>query len=465
MDYQQLHDTALERSVLSALIWDLTTDFSIAADGLSPDCFSDNNNRMLFMALRSLADTGRSTHDYILIIDAMNRLPEQKGTFQVTDFVNMVTADPQRSTVSVNIPHYVAILVDLMRRRQVFEMLHEASGMIADMTVDCNETTSQLLKGITDTTRDSASRILPVQEIVRELKTTIADNLSGEGRKGIATGISRLDGYGGLHPSDLIIIAAGSSQGKTALATTMAMNIASHSPLAFYSMEMTPRQLIARMVARNTGVSANRLLFSRLTDEEQRRVEEAAPVFNALNDRVFIDDRSVMTVNGIMQSIRYLYARHGIRVAVIDYLQILGLNCVRGMMREQVVADAARQFKNLAKELGIAIILLSQINRDNSSGPVPSVARIRDSGEINEAADLTLLLYRPESGMAYPKPYQDIETAGTAMVIVAKDRNGGYGGLHNFFLGFNPELSHFYDLQQLPHRSAAAATTTPAQPW
>lgn len=470
--YENLHNTELEKGVLSALMFDNYDDFNVMIDGLTTDCFTDKQLQRLFETMVTMNAQGMSIHNPILVAEMMNRTRGENPEMSIPEFLVMIESDDHRAQIAEHIPHYVAILADLSRRRKAFSILHDASGLITDLTVDSNETMSRLMSSMTDASGTASSTILSFADGMDIIEKTIDDNITGKGHPGTLTGIRQLDSCGGFHPSDLIIVAAGSSHGKTALATTIAMNMAVNSvgtdgALAIFSMEMSPRQLMSRMVAKATGISSNRILYARLTADEREKIAGKRDFLGTLHDKIFVDDRSTLTVDNISQSIRYLHARSGVKVAIIDYLQILGLKRMRGVSREEVVADAARRFKDLARELKISIVLLSQLNRDTTSGPVPTVARIRDSGEINEASDLTILLYRPDQtkGETYPGPYQDVDTTGTAMVIIGKDRHGGYGGLRTFFLGFNPELSNFYDLDRLPLKPSPAATNTASHPW
>lgn len=136
--------------------------------------------------------------------------------------------------------------------------------------------------------------------------------------------------------------------------------------------------------------------------------------------------------------------KYGITGAIVDYLQILTVN-MKGSNKEQMMGEAARRLKNLAKELDIWIIALSQLNRD-SINPIPSLARLRDSGQIGEAADVVILIYRPELyGKFYPEPFQNAETKGTAMIDIAKGRNIG---LEKFIVQFSPKTTHFYEMDE-----------------
>lgn len=253
-----------------------------------------------------------------------------------------------------------------------------------------------------------------------------------------------------MHPSDLVIIAGESSHGKTSFATSITLNaVQNGSRIAFYSMEMTAQQMMARMTAIKSGVSSNRILYNPLSPKEIGDVDRAIGEIMSAKGNLYMDDRSTSNIETIISSIRTHKIRNNIHGAVIDYLQILNVN-MRNTNKEQAMADVARRLKNLAKDLGIWIIALSQLNRADGE---PNINRLRDSGQIAEASDVVMLVYRPEkNGVAkYAPPFENIDVRGTALVDIAKGRNIGVG---KFVCGFHGATTSFYDLDALPSRQA-----------
>lgn len=172
---------------------------------------------------------------------------------------------------------------------------------------------------------------------------------------------------------------------------------------------------------------------------------------------MFFDERSTSSLDSIIASIRTLAYRQHIQIAFIDYLQILNVNTKSSLTQEQMLGDAARRLKNLAKELNICVVLLSQLSRDREN-PRPTLSRLRGSGQINEASDLTLFVYRPEvygTRYSYPDPFVKVSTQGTAMIDIAKGRNVG---TRRFMVAFNAALTTFSDLDQdhLPKKNEQA---------
>lgn len=247
------------------------------------------------------------------------------------------------------------------------------------------------------------------------------------------------------HPRELFVISDFVVTHNTSLALCMTRHaIENNAKVAFYSMEMTKEQLTARLLASKTNIPANDILYSgNLMASELELIDQARGALPGEN--LFFDDKSTSNIDSILLSIRMLKMQKDIDGAVIDYLQILNVNSRNNSYsREQAMGDAARRLKNLAKELNIWVIALSQLSRD-STCPEPNLNRLRDSGQIGEAADVVMLVYRPEYyNRSYPAPYdnkEDYPTEGTAMIDVAKGRNIG---TFKFFMGFNKKTTTFF---------------------
>ena len=189
-----------------------------------------------------------------------------------------------------------------------------------------------------------------------------------------------------------------------------------------------------------TGISSKDILFSKLSIEDIYRIDEA--MSNIDTTKMYFDESSTMTLDSILMSIRSLKYKYGIKGAVVDYLQLINTK-QSGLNKEQATAECARSLKNLAKELDIWIIALSQLSR-NSQSPIPTMARLRDSGQIEEAADNIYLIHRTDK--SYPEPFKDVPVDGTAMVTIGKGR---HIGTCEFICGFKAENTLFYPLSPI----------------
>jgi len=250
---------------------------------------------------------------------------------------------------------------------------------------------------------------------------------------------------------------------NTSLALCIVSNaIRNNAKVAMYSLEMTRQQLSARLLSSLSGVPSSMILYSStLTPTELQLIDRARGMLPGNN--LYFDDSSTSNIDSILISIRNMKSKYDIDGAVIDYLQIVGVNDKR-TTREQQMGDVSRRLKNIAKELNIWVIALSQLSRD-SSNPVPNLNRLRDSGQIAEAADVVVFVYRPEyyHRENYPAPFEDAQrfpVLNTAMVDVAKGRNIG---TFQFFLNFNKQTTTFYDNDMMDNINLEHLDTDPVE--
>jgi replicative DNA helicase len=265
----------------------------------------------------------------------------------------------------------------------------------------------------------------------------MAGRIAGTAEQGMMTGLHIFDSHFGLHAGDLVIFAGRTSQGKSTLATTIARNMAlMGTPSAYYSLEMGAKQLTARIMARDTMLSSSRMLYDKMNDGELARFDQQAATMQNLP--IYYDDKSKTSFRRLTTSIRAMVRKHAIRIAFIDYLQILANGS--GDNREQLIGDMARDLKRLAVELNICIVAISQLSRAKDK-PEPTLMEMRGSGQIEEACDTAVLVYRP---FVYGiERYKDSTlTYGTAQLTIAKGRNIG---LAQEVVAFNGELTYFYD--------------------
>lgn len=311
---------------------------------------------------------------------------------------------------------------------------------IVDVTNKATDDLSALFKS-------SITSISTINDAIKGVCDMINSNLAGgKPITGTPTGFEKIDAKsGGLQKSDLIIIAGETSQGKTSFVVSLMRNAAlSGRVMAMYSMEMKKEQIAARILSMESGVPANEIMYTSLTESKLQAVQEGIGKIDGMG--IYFDDSSTSNIDTIISSIRFMKRKYDIDGAIVDYLQILNVN-MKGANKEQQMGDVARRLKNLAKELDIWVIALSQLNRDRDN-PVPTLARLRDSGQIAEAADTVILIYRPEVyGKSYPGEFSKVNTKGTAMIDIAKGRNIG---LLRFICGFNACTTRFHDIESVP---------------
>lgn len=431
-----VNDPKAEQYVIGSLLVDPTA-YTLVSQYLDEDCFYDPMCRDIWKAVDNMGKQGMP----IDVISVSAELSKQKSNVTALDLMNISA----QIASSAHVEYHAIRLQDLGRRRKLWVVGQQLSkvGLSEEiLTADAHQEAIESIGGVFE----KADGVFTLDDAMNSLNEIMVKNATVGGvTTGTKTGMERFDEKGGLQKSDLIIVAGETSQGKTSLALCMTRHaIENGAKVAFYSMEMTKEQLTARLLSAKTNIPANNILYSgSLAPSEIRMIDDARGKLPGEN--LFFDDKSTSNIDSILLSIRMLKMQKDIDGAVVDYLQILNVNSrSTSFSREQAMGDAARRFKNLAKELNIWIITLSQLSRD-SNCPEPNLNRLRDSGQIGEAADVVILVYRAEYyNRAYPAPFDnkdDYPTDGTAMIDVAKGRNIG---TFKFFMGFNKNTTNFF---------------------
>lgn len=431
-----VNDLKAEQYVIGSLLVDPTA-YTLVSQYLDEDCFYDPMCRDIWKAVDNMGKQGMP----IDVISVSAELSKQKSNVTALDLMNISA----QIASSAHVEYHAIRLQDLGRRRKLWVVGQQLSkvGLSEEiLTADAHQEAIESIGGVFE----KADGVFTLNDAMNSLNEIMVKNATVGGvTTGTKTGMERFDEKGGLQKSDLIIVAGETSQGKTSLALCMTRHaIENGAKVAFYSMEMTKEQLTARLLSAKTNIPANNILYSgSLAPSEIRMIDDARGKLPGEN--LFFDDKSTSNIDSILLSIRMLKMQKDIDGAVVDYLQILNVNSrSTSFSREQAMGDAARRFKNLAKELNIWIIALSQLSRD-SNCPEPNLNRLRDSGQIGEAADVVILVYRAEYyNRAYPAPFDnkdDYPTDGTAMIDVAKGRNIG---TFKFFMGFNKNTTNFF---------------------
>ncbi|MDE5869053.1 MAG: DNA helicase [Muribaculaceae bacterium] len=433
-DLGPIHDAECERMVLASLMTSYN-DVAECEPVLDPDCFYDLHHQEIYRAIKAVY--GESLVPDLVTVSA--QLSKMESPVKAKDLAQLLA----QTSIATNPYSYSMRLRELSYRRRLWEIgktIADGSGReaidIETLYNDTKNSVDNLFEGLT-------SNVETLAQTYRELQQTMLlnrDRQPGE-IAGTPTGFPYLDSKGGLTPNTLMIIGADTSQGKTSFATAITVSAIRHgAKVAFYSMEMTPVELAARISSMQTGINASRINYESLELAQIYQIDSAMEQINVEN--LYFDGRSSATLDSIVSSIRQLHRKYGIKGAVIDYLQLISVG-EKDLNNELKLAKCAHDMKNLAKELGIWIILISQLSRGDKGRPVPVMSQLRGSGQIEQAADVVMLIYRPEKGGTYPPPYQNVSADGTALVKVSKGRNIGIG---EFICGFRPENTLFYPL-------------------
>lgn len=422
---------------------------------LDEDCFYHDFHRLIFRTIKSL-DMKGGKYDFMVVRrELTGKINEEIDGPLFFDIVgNRV----------FNLYEHVAILKDASARRKIEDNLKNALSLVPCVTEDPFEIIEKVRDTLDGIYSDQTSGVVTLREALEEAYDIIKKNINNPGASiGTSTGFHELDRKGVLKPGYLTVIAADSSQGKTSLATSFCVNAAmAGAKLAFYTMEMSPVELSQRILSKTSGVNGVRIASAQLSAEEFSMIDKGlAPIYNL---PLYFDGKSTSTIDSIISSIRMMKKRYNIDGAVVDYLQILSANSNKNTNDEMQLGVFARKLKNTAKDLGIWILALSQLSRDKVD-VAPTIGRIRGSGQITEAADVVLLLYRPEHygrDKKYPEPFANVSTENTAMIDVAKGRSIG---TWKFICGFNAETTQFYDLIDIPHIDPSKVSTGDKPPF
>lgn len=439
-----MYNPQAEVEVICALMVD-DNIFPVVQDRLSEDLFTDPDCRRAYRVMVGIVADGKlmDATEFTIRLIAAGGNPSK--------FISMQYASYEMTKQRID------TLIELRKKRNLFNLCTKGLSMATDPTMDASDF-QELLSDLDTATADTDVNEVTASQAVKILRNDMQERKEGRGEQGMNTGLHIFDSRWGWHTGDLIIVAGRTSQGKSTLAMTIARNMAVYGiPSAYYSLEMGAKQLTARMMARDCNLTSSRMLYDKLNDEELARFDKASAGYNELP--IYFDDKSKTSFSRICTSIRAMVRKHGIRVAYIDYLQILA-NSSKADNREQLLGDMARDLKRLAVELNICIVAVSQLSRVKDKGsPEPTLSELRGSGQIEEACDIAVLLYRPYV-YGIERYKNGCLTMDTAQITIAKGRNIG---LAQEIVSFNGELTYFYDMQVKSEQERMTEATN--KPW
>lgn len=431
----QPHDTETEHAVLATLMRH-NEKFDEFSDLLSADLFYHPVEKVIFRCIEGVIDEGGITD--------INSLEDYRQRNNLTNAAYMTRIDflnifQKASTQTLE--QDIRRLRMLSKKRLAWILLQQAAINVVDLTKDLDEELNAVITSLGEVQAEtSEDGIVDFDHALQELQEIVDDNANGR-KISLHTGFKIFDDYFLLRPNTLTVIAAFTSVGKSALAMNITLSVAQQQvPCAYYSLEMGKAELASRGISKDVGIPASIIMNKQLSVFQKRSFDDAVNARKSLP--IYFDDRSTVAFDKTIRSIRTMVRTRNIRLAVIDYLQIYAQVSDN---TEASLAYMARAAKNVAKECGIAVILLSQLNR---SGAHPSIKMLRGSGQIEESADNIVLIDRPE---AYPDnnvtkyegEFKDESTSGTAKFILSKGRGVGTGCS---LVGFNSMYTQFYEL-------------------
>ena len=440
--------TDIERAVIGALMIDKDA-FSLISEFVRPETFYEPRNQKIYQAIQNLNMSERPV-DIMTVTEQL----KAEGTIDDVGGPSYLLEISDRVASSANVEYHAHILAQKHLARQLIQFASRVEEKAFDDTVDVDllmqEAEGSLFEISQKNMKQDYTQIDPIiQQAIDILQKASADP---SGLTGIPTGYTKLDEMtSGWQKSDLVIIAGRPAMGKTSFALSLAKNIAvdEHVPIAFFSLEMNNVQLVNRLISNTCEIAGGKMLNGQLSPDEWDRLDKHLPKLTG--SPVYIDDTPGLSVFELRTKARRLVREKGVKIIMIDYLQLMNANGMKFGSRQEEVSTISRSLKGLAKELDIPILALSQLNRtvenrEGLEGKRPQLSDLRESGAIEQDADMVLFVHRPE----YYHIYQDEkgnDLHGMAQVIIAKHRKGATGDVLLTFKGEftsfrNPEESY-----------------------
>src|SRR3954462_8893334 len=418
----------LEEAVLGAIMLEKSA-FDTVVEILKPECFYVEAHQQIYMAMQSLAQKSQPI-DILTVVEELKSREELdivSGPYYVTKLTNMVVS-------TANIEAHSRIILQKFIQRELIRISGEIISDSYEDSTDVFDLLDDAESKLFEITNNHLRKNFdPIDRVFVKTIQRIEDlRHKNEDISGIPSGFTGLDRVTyGWQNTDLIILAARPSVGKTAFALNLARNAALHAkkptPIGLFSLEMSAGQLVQRILAAESEILLEKIARGKLEEHEMKQLY-AKGIQRLGQAPIFIDDTPALNIFELRAKCRRLKNKHNIGMVIIDYLQLMsGTNENRNGNREQEISKISRDLKGLAKELGIPIIALSQLSREvekrKEGNKMPQLSDLRESGAIEQDADMVMFLYRPE--------YYDITTnemgdsnRGETHVRIAKHRNG-----------------------------------------
>ena len=415
--------TDMEKAVLGALMIDKDAYLEVG-ELLKPESFYEPRNQMVYAAIQRLS-MDENPVDVLTVtnqLEKMGNLEEVGGPGYIAELSSRVA-----SSANVVAEKYLA--------RQMINYVGVIGKKTFDDTIDIkdvmDEAEAKLFELSQKNTKKDYSVLAPI--LKRAVKTVQDAHSNTGGITGISTGFYKLDDITcGWQNSDLVIIAGRPAMGKTAFALSLAKNIAADQniPMAFFSLEMSSEQLANRLMANAFQIDSKKLMSGQLNREEWDRLDKC--MVNLEDAPLYIDDTEGLSVMELRSKARRMVKEHGVKLIMIDYLQLMTASGMRYNSRQEEVSLISRSLKGLAKELNIPVLALSQLNRgvdsrEGAEGKRPLLSDLRESGAIEQDADMVVFLHRPEYYGILMSEDGTKDYQGMAEVIIAKHRKGAVG--------------------------------------
>src|SRR5690606_36573987 len=422
------HSSEAEKSVLGAIFLDNNQAPAIF-DAVREEDFFDPNHQFIYQAMKDLFQNRRD-----IDITSISSHLQNKGQLETVGGISYLL-ELSNFTVSVeHIETYIDIVKDYSLKRDVIQVTQSLATDGLTIDIDSIEYLDKVESMVLQLSqRRKVGGFKPVPEIIKEVRDKMHFLQSNKGVTGLSTGFTTLDEYmNGMEPEALIIIAARPSMGKSAFAMNLALDAAMYNKggkagVAIFSLEMSNEQLVSRMISSLSNIENSKLRTGHLTSQEWKHFELYTERIQNYN--IFFDDSTASNINEIRARCRKLAQEKKLDLVVIDYLQLIHADMRGNASRQEEVSKISRALKQMAKELKVPVIALSQLSRDveKTGDKKPLLAHLRESGSIEQDADIVMFIHRDEY---YNR---DKEPSGDAEIILAKNRQGRIGSIKFIF--------------------------------
>ncbi len=433
------HSSDAEAAVLGAMLVNSEAVPKVL-EILTAECFYHGRHVLMFKAIQTMFERG-VTVDLVSLTDQLLR----DGTLETIGGMHTLTDLSMRSVSSANVEHHARIVLERYLKRQLIRVAGEIISDCYDDTTDALDEVDRAEQRIFEVAEKRLRRsYTSMHSLTKEAisKILAVAGSEGAGVTGVPTGFQGLDQIlSGLQPSDLVIMAARPSMGKTAFALTVARNAASEGKaVGIFSLEMSAQQLVLRLIAADAGVNLQALRSGHLSREQVH--ELVTKVDDLIAAKIYIDDSAGLTPVEFRAKCRRMKVEHKIDLVIVDYLQLM--HAPKAESREREISMISHTLKAVAKELNIPVVALSQLNRtlEARADKKPMLSDLRESGSIEQDADVVMFIHRPEY-YKIEKFEDGTDTRGVAEIIIGKQRNGPTGDVR---IGYRKDLAKFEEI-------------------
>ena len=433
-------DKDIEEAVLGALMLEKDA-YTMVCDILKPESFYEPSNQIIYEAIQALG-AAQQPIDMLTVVEKlrqMDMLDKVGGPIFISELTSRIAS-------GAHIDYHARIIAQKYLARELISFCANIESKAFDESNDVDDLMQEAEGKLFEISQRNVKKdVIQIDPVIEQAlnQIQVASNRQS-GLSGLECGFSEIDKMtSGWQNSDLIIIAARPAMGKTAFVLSMAKNMAVNlnTPIAVFSLEMSNIQLVNRLICNVCEIEGEKIKSGSLTQNEWDKLNSR--IKNLFSAPMFIDDSGNLSIFELRTKARRLVREHDVKMIIIDYLQLMNASGMKFGSREQEVSMISRSLKQLAKELNIPIIALSQLNRDlekRSEGKVPQLSDLRESGAIEQDADIVCFIHRPEYFLKSDRDAQGNDIRGLAQFIIAKHRSGAVGDVK---LRFRNQFARF----------------------